>query len=67
MESDFLDRTVLKNITDNGYEPLTRNFKVEALLDELWVGRLTYECDGRLEDYSMLNYLLSAPIKKLPG
>ena len=39
METDFLDRTVLKLITDNEYEPLLRDDKVSALLDELWVGK----------------------------
>jgi len=67
MEVDFLDRTALKIITDMGYEPLLRDPKVAALLEELWVGKQTYECDGRTADFSMLTFLLSAPIKKLPG
>ena len=41
--------------------------KIGALLDELWVGKLSYECDGRKDCYSMLTYLAKAPIKKLPG
>ena len=41
--------------------------KCNALLDELWVGKSSYECDGRLTDFSMLSYLWSAPIKKLHG
>lgn len=28
METDFIDRTVIKIITDKGYEPLLRDFKV---------------------------------------
>ena len=64
MDTDFLDRTVLKLITDYEYEPLMRDDKVSALLDELWFGKDTYECDGRLTDYSMLTTLVSAPIKK---
>jgi hypothetical protein len=41
METDFLDRTVLKLITQGGYAPLLRNEKVFALIDELWVGKTT--------------------------
>jgi hypothetical protein len=37
------------------------------LLDELWVGKESYECDGRDTDFSMLSFLASAKIKSLPG
>lgn len=67
LETDFLDRTTLKLITDYEFEPLLKDNKVSALLDELWVGKQSYECDGRITDFSMLTYLVSAPIKKLPG
>ena len=33
----------------------------------MWVGKSSYDCDGRVTDYSMLSYLWGAPIKKLPG
>jgi len=46
MDTDFLDRTTLKLITDYEYEPLLKDDKVSALLDELWVGKESYECDG---------------------
>jgi hypothetical protein len=67
MDSDFLDRTVLKLITDYEYEPLLRDNKVSALLDSLWIGKASYDCDGRITDYSKLNFLASSPIKMLPG
>lgn len=67
MDNDFLDRTTLKLITDFEYEPLLKDVKVSGLLDELWVGKNSYECDGRVTDFSMLTFLSSAPIKKLPG
>jgi hypothetical protein len=41
MDTDFLDRTVLKLITQGGFDPLLKNEKVFALIDELWVGKLT--------------------------
>jgi hypothetical protein len=40
---------------------------VTALLDELWVGSLTYECDGKLQNFSMLSFIANATIKNLPG
>ena len=67
MDIDFKNRTVLHLITYNGYAPLMVDNKIAALLDELWVGKLTYECDGKTEDFSMLSFLARAPVKKLPG
>ena len=67
LDIDFKDRTVLKIITINGFAPLMQNTKVNILLEEIWVGKSTYECDGRITDFSMLTFLANAPIKKLPG
>lgn len=67
LDIDFKDRTVLKIITLNGFAPLMQNTKVNILLDEIWVGKNTYECDGRITDFSMLTFLASAPIKRLKG
>ena len=67
MDIDFLDRTVLNLITQQEYEPLLKDDKVSALLDELWVGKDSYECDGRVTDFSLLSFLASAQIKSLPG
>ena len=67
MDNDFKERTVLHLITYNGYAPLMADDKIAALLDELWVGKLTYDCDGKIEDFSLLSFLASAPVKKLPG
>lgn len=67
MDLDFKDRTVLHLITHNEYAPLMTDEKMVALLDELWVGKLAYECDGKTEDYSLLSYLARSSIKSLPG
>ena len=67
LDIDFKDRMVFKIITSNGYVPLMQNEKVSILLEEVWVGKNTYECDGKIIDFSLLTFLLSAPIKKLPG
>jgi len=67
MDTDYLDRTVLKLITDYEYEPLLRDDKISDFLDSLWVGNDTYKCDGRVTDFSMLSFLLTSSIKNLPG
>lgn len=66
-ETDFLDRTVLKLISDNEYEPLMRDQKISDLLDLLWVGKNSYECDGRITEFSLLSYLAIAKVRKLNG
>ena len=67
MDKDYFDRTVLELITQHGFAPLLKCYKVEALLDELWVGKNSYDCDGRLTNFSQLTFMASAPVKKLPG
>jgi len=41
--------------------------KVSDLLDLLWVGKNTYDCDGRMTDFSLLSYLSIAQVRKLHG
>jgi hypothetical protein len=41
MDTDFMDRTVLKLITQGDFAPLLSHEKVFAFIDELWVGKLT--------------------------
>ena len=40
--------------------------KITQLLDKLWQGELTYECDGRASHYSKLTVMSTAAVKKLP-
>lgn len=57
-ETDFLDRTVLKMITQNQYEPMMKNHRISDLLDLLWVGKNSQnDCDGRVANFSLLTYL----------
>jgi hypothetical protein len=67
LDVDFKDRTLLKIITVNSFGELFRTYKVNILLEEIWQGKNTYECDGNLTDYSIINFLLLTPIKRLPG
>lgn len=66
-ETDFLNRSVLKIICANDYEPLMRDHKVSDLLDLLWVGKATYDCNGRDTDFSLLGYLSIVKVRKLEG
>jgi hypothetical protein len=66
-EVDFRERTVLKIITSNGFVPLMMDPKVSILLEEIWAGNSTYECDGKLTDFSSLTYLLISELNKKPG
>lgn len=67
LDSDFKDRTSLKIITDNSFVPLFSSIKVSILIEEIWEGKETFECDGNTSDFSMLHYLLITPAKKIPG
>ncbi|MFO0116907.1 MAG: hypothetical protein ACK521_04600 [bacterium] len=67
MDTDFKNRTVLNLITTYRYVPLMGDEKVSVLLDELWEGKLTYECDGAISYFSKLTFLVNNSIMKLPG
>ena len=68
MEQDFTDRTVLKIITDNNFMALLQDPKTSALLGELWMGQNSKDCDGKLSDFSLLEFMATSPIKqRLPG
>ena len=46
LDTDFKDRTILKIVTANGFSPIFSSYKVNVLLQEIWEGKNTYECDG---------------------
>lgn len=46
LDADFRDRTILKIATMNEFAPLCASDKVSVLLEEIWEGKKTYECDG---------------------
>lgn len=62
LDSDFRDRTVLKIATMNEFGTLCESHKVSILLEEIWQGKKTYECDGDLDDFSIINYLATSKI-----
>ena len=65
LDSDFKDRTLLKIITSNKFDKLFENYKVAVILEEIWQGKFTFECDGEIRDLSLLTHLATSPIKKL--
>jgi len=67
MDLDFRNRTVLKIASDNEFAPLMASDKVSVLLEEIWVGKNTYECDGNIADFSIINYLANSKIQKVKG
>lgn len=67
LDTDFRDRTILKIVTDNGFQPLFISYKVNVLLQEIWEGKNSYECDGQITDFSLINYLASTKAQKIPG
>ena len=67
LDEDYGDRTVLHIIVENGFECLMSDPKVIALLDELWGGTQSYNCDGKMQNWSMLTFIAGAPLKNLPG
>lgn len=67
LDTDFKDRTILKIVTDNGFQPIFSSYKVNVLLQEIWEGKNSYECDGQITDFSVINYLASSNIKKIEG
>jgi hypothetical protein len=46
LDTDFKDRTLLKIITYNKFAPLFSTYKLNVLLQEIWEGKSSYECDG---------------------
>jgi hypothetical protein len=67
LDADFRDRTVLKIVTMNEFAPLCSSDKVSVLLQEIWEGKKTFECDGQVSDFSIINYLATSKIQKVKG
>jgi hypothetical protein len=65
LDSDFKDRTLLKIITMNKFDKLFENYKVAVILEEIWQGKYTFDCDGEIKDISLLTHLATSPVKKL--
>ena len=58
---------MLKIATQNEFAPLCSSDKVNVLLQEIWEGKNTFECDGSITDFSIINYLATSKIGKVKG
>jgi hypothetical protein len=67
MDTDFEDRTVFRIITDYEYEELLLDFKTSALLDQLWKGKESSNCNGKVNNYSLLTCLYETTVRRLEG
>ena len=67
LEKDFRGRKVLKIITDNSFDKLLANDKINILLQEIWDGKQTYDCDGEVRDFSQIVSILCEWKNVLPG
>jgi len=66
MDSEYRQRTVLHLITSRGLHCLLQNPKINTLLDQIWIGKDSFRCDGRLRDFSSLTHLATAKLTRLP-
>lgn len=57
----------MKTITLNDFGVLLHNFKVNILLEEIWEGTNSRECDGTISSFSIMHYLANQTVRKLPG
>lgn len=67
LDTDFKDRNLLKIITDNYFGPLFSSYKVNVLLNQVWDGKNTFDCDGITQDFSLIAYLKTSSIKNIKG
>lgn len=67
LDTDFQGRTLLRIIVDNSQEDLVKWLKIDDLIERIWTGKDTFECDGRLAYYSKLKFLSKTSLRILPG
>ena len=67
LDVDFRNRTLLKVVTYNGFAPIFASYKLNILLNEIWLGKGTLDCDGNYSDFSIMTWLCVHPTVKVPG
>lgn len=67
METNFKGQTLLRIIVNLNLEPLVQSQKVEELIETLWTGKETYECDGTTSYFSKLTHISNNTLRFLPG
>jgi hypothetical protein len=67
MDLDFKNRTLFNIVSTYSLRSFMMSDKVNGLLDSIWEGVHTSECDGSLDDFSMLTYLAASNVIGIPG
>ena len=67
LSRDYKNRSLIKIVTLYQLKSFLKSTKTTILLDTLWQGLYTTECDGRLADFSTMNYLLNSKTMKVEG
>jgi hypothetical protein len=67
MSRDFMDRTVIKIITENNFEALLdeKDPKAERVMGMIWLGKEAALCDGDIMGYSNLFHIIQSKTKRV--
>lgn len=67
MSKDFTDRSIIKIITQNSFEPLMdeKDPKAERVMMMLWMGKEAAHCDGDIYGYSNMVHVIFSKAKKV--
>lgn len=67
LDRDFKDRTLLKIVTEYQFNAFLKSSKITILMDSIWRGMYAIECDGRLDDFSSMTFLLKSKTTSIKG
>jgi hypothetical protein len=67
MSKDFTNRSIIKIITENNFEPLMdeKDPKAERVMLMIWQGKEAALCDGDIYGYSNLVHILFSNLKRV--
>ena len=67
MSKDFSDRSIIKIITKNNFEPLMdeKDPKAERVMMMIWQGKEAATCDGDIYGYSNMVHVIFSKAKKV--
>eukprot|EP00347_Sterkiella_histriomuscorum_P020408 403337919 len=60
LDEDMKYRSVLTAIISNNFQELTQNEKIDTFLNEIWHGQQYYECNGTLQDFSVMYHIFQS-------
>jgi hypothetical protein len=67
MSKDFSERSIIKIITKNNFEPLMdeKDPKAERVMMMIWQGKEAAKCDGDIYGYSNMVHVIMSKAKKV--